>query len=128
MVKKNPSQDSWRMPGGNTHGVPEEEEVLISLVRSKGGKTKTIPVWFTVSGGKLELLPMYGLKTKWFADVEKTGNIGLKVKDWKKTSKPKILRDPKAIDDIKRRFSVKYGLNQVKRYYPASDVALEISV
>ncbi|HEY6283825.1 MAG TPA: hypothetical protein VIW22_07875 [Nitrososphaerales archaeon] len=116
------------MPGESHDGVPEEEEVLISFVRSKDGKTKTIPVWFTVSGGKLELLPMYGLKTKWFAEIEKTGKIDLKVKEWKKTSRPKILRDSKAIDDIKRRFSVKYGAGQVKKYYPTSDIALEISV
>jgi hypothetical protein len=116
------------MPGATHDAVPEEEEVLISFVRSKDGKTKTIPVWFTVNGGKLELLPMYGLKTKWFAAIEKAGKIDLRVKEWKKTSKPKILRDSKAIDDIKRRFSVKYGARQVKQYYPTSDVALEISL
>ncbi|MDA4125764.1 MAG: hypothetical protein OK452_00970 [Thaumarchaeota archaeon] len=116
------------MPGAIHNGVPQEEEALISFVRSKDGKTKTIPVWFTVNGGKLELLPMYGLKTKWFADVEKAGKIDLRIKEWKKASKPKILRDSKAIDDIKRRFSVKYGERQVKQYYPTSDVALEISL
>ncbi len=108
--------------------VPKEEEVLISYVRSKDGKSKTIPVWFTVNEGKLELMPMYGLKTKWFAEVERAGKIDLKIKEWKKASEPKILRDSKAIDDIKRRFSVKYGVRQVKQYYPTSDVALEISL
>lgn len=116
------------MSGGSQAGVPQEEEVLISYVRSKDGKTKTIPIWFTVNGSKVELLPMYGSKTKWFADVEKAGTINLKIKEWKKSSKPEILRDSQAIDDIKRRFSVKYGGRQVKQYYPTSDVALEISV
>jgi hypothetical protein len=116
------------MSGASHAGVPQEEEVLISYVRSKDRKTKTIPIWFTVNGSKMELLPMYGLKTKWFADVEKAGTMDLKIKEWKKASKPKILRDSKAIDDIKRRFSVKYGEGQVKRYYPTQDVALEISL
>ena len=114
------------MSGTGHGGVPLEEEVLISYVRSKDGKTKSIPIWFTVNGGKIELLPMYGLKTKWFADVEKAGTIDLKIKEWKRASKPKILRDSKAIDDIKRRFGVKYGESQVKRYYATSEVALEI--
>jgi hypothetical protein len=109
--------------------IPQEEEVLISYVRSKNGKTKTLPVWFTVNEEKLELMPMYGLKTKWFVEVEKGGTIDLKIREWrKKASKPKILRDSMAINDIKRRFSVKYGERQVKRYYPSSDVALEISL
>ena len=77
----------------------------------------------------MELLPMYGLKTKWLVDVEKDGTMDLKIREWgKKASKPKILRDSKAIDDIKRRFSVKYGEGQVKQYYPTSDVALEVSL
>jgi len=110
-------------------GVPQEEEVLITYVRSKDGKIRTIPIWFTVNGSKMELLPMYGLKTKWFVDVEKGAPLDLKIKEWrKKASRPKILLDSKAVDDIKRRFSVKYGEGQVKRYYPTSDVALEISL
>ncbi len=117
------------MSGASQTGVPQEEEVLISYVRSKDGKSRTIPIWFTVNGGKMELLPMYGLKTKWLVDVEKDGTMDLKIGEWRKNaSKPKILRDSKAIDDIKRRFSVKYGEGQVKQYYPTSDVALEISL
>jgi hypothetical protein len=107
---------------------PRDEEVMISFVKSKDGKIRTIPVWFAVYEGKMDLLPMYGSKTKWLGDVEKSGKIGLSIRDWRRESKPKILKDSKAIDDIKRRFSVKYGESQVKRYYPTQDVALEIQL
>lgn len=107
---------------------PRDEEVMISFVKSRDGKTRTIPVWFTINQGKMELLPMYGSKTKWLGDVDKSGKIGLSIRDWRKDSKPKILKDSKAIDDIKRRFSMKYGEGQVKQYYPNSDVALEIQL
>ncbi len=93
---------------------------------SKNEKTRTIPVWFTVNESKMELLPMYGLKTKWFIDVEKTGTLELEVKDWKKISRPAVLRDRMKVEEIKRRFGAKYGEGRVKRYYPTSDVALEI--
>lgn len=116
------------MPRPSRADLPQEDEVLISFTRSRDRKTRTIPVWFTVNGGKMELLPMYGLKTKWFVDVEKSGAVELKVKDWKKASRPRILRDSKAVGEIKRRFSAKYGGGRVKRYYPTSDVALEISL
>jgi hypothetical protein len=109
-------------------GRPQDEEVMISFVKSKDGETRTIPVWFTVNEGKMELLPMYGSKTKWLGDVEKSGKIGLSIRDWRKESKPKILKDSKTIDDIRRRFSMKYGEGQVKRYYPNLDVALEIQL
>jgi hypothetical protein len=34
-----------------------QNEVQISFVRSKSGKARTIPVWFTVEGGRVQLLP-----------------------------------------------------------------------
>jgi hypothetical protein len=117
------------VPSSGQTDVPQEEEVLISYVRSKDGKTKTIPVWFTVNDGKLELMPMYGLKTKWFAAVQRSGTLDLKIGRWEKNgSSARVLREARAIEEIKNRFSVKYGEGQVKRYYPNQDVALEIPI
>jgi uncharacterized protein DUF2255 len=116
------------MPGSSGSGVSEEQEVQISFARSKDGRKRSIPVWFSMNQGKMELLPMYGLKTKWYVDVQKSGSIGLKVGGWEKTSTPKFVRDSKTVEEIKRRFSVKYGEEEVKRYYPTSEIALEIAV
>ena len=103
-----------------------EEEVQITFVKSKDGKERTIPVWFTVDQGKLELLPMYGLRTKWFLDVEKSGKLSLQTKNWKKEASPKIVKEPSVIEGIKLRFSRKYGESHVRRYYASQDVALQI--
>jgi hypothetical protein len=75
---------------------------------------------------KVELLPMYGLKTKWYTDVVASGKIGLAIKEWSKEASPEIVKDPKVVDEIKGRFGVKYGLANVKRYYPTSEVALVV--
>jgi len=104
----------------------EKQEVRISFVRSKNGKIRRIPVWFTLNKGKMELLPVYGLRTKWLIDVEKSGKLSLEVGSWKKDARPRIVRDRNVIESVKRRFSVKYGERDVKRYYPKQDVALEI--
>ncbi len=107
-----------------------EEEVQITFVKKKGGKKRTIPIWFTVEGDRLELLPMYGLKTKWYNDVEASGKIEVKVKDQSIESKPKMVRDPAAVGRIRERFgakySPKYGAADLKRYYPTTEIALEI--
>lgn len=100
----------------------------ITFLKSKNGRKRTIPVWFTVNEGMIELLPMHGFKTKWFIDVEKSGNIELKVKDWKKQSKTTVVRDSAVVNRVKRRFSDKYGESEVKRYYPTSEVALELAL
>ena len=108
--------------------ISSEDEVEITYLWSKNGKRRTIPVWFTVHESKLELLPMHGLRTKWFVDVQKSRRLELAVKDWKKEACPVIIRDIKTIEGIKHRFAAKYGEGDVKRYYPAQDVALEVAI
>jgi hypothetical protein len=106
--------------------LSDQEEVRLTFVRSKNGKMRTIPVWFTVEEGRLQLLPMYGLKTKWFQDVEKSGKVELSVKDQKLSVAPRIVRDGARVDHIRGVFAEKYGIGDVKRYYPTSEVAFEI--
>jgi hypothetical protein len=108
--------------------LSDEKEVQITFVKSSNGKRRSIPVWFTVHEGKMELLPMYGLKTKWLIDVQKSGKVEVMVKDWRMGTKPKIVRDPEAVNRIKHRFGMKYGEDEVKEYYPTSEVALEIAL
>jgi len=115
--------DGWVPPK-----LSQEMELDVAYARSKDGSTRVLPVWFTVNGGKVELLPMYGLKTKWIIDVERSGSLELRAKGWKKGAKPNVVRDGEAVEGIKERFALKYGREEVKRYYPTSEVALEIQL
>lgn len=103
-----------------------QNEVQISYVRSKNRKMRTIPIWFTIEQGRVLLLPMYGLKTKWFQDIEKSGKVELSVKNQKLSVAPNVVRDEAKIEHIKGVFAGKYGVGDVRRYYPTSEVALEI--
>jgi uncharacterized protein DUF2255 len=106
--------------------IAAEGEVQITYLWSKTGNRRTIPIWFTLSEGKMELLPMHGLRTKWFADVQKSGSLAVEVKGWRKETNPEVVRDLGAIEGIKQRFAAKYGEGDVRRYYPNQDVALLI--
>jgi len=70
---------------------------------------------------------MYGLKTKWFIDVQKTGEVELRVKDWTARARPSVVREAKEVDRIKQRFSEKYGASEVKKYYPTSEAAFLVT-
>ncbi len=102
-----------------------EEEVKITVVKSDGEK-RTLPVWFTVEGDRLQLLPMYGLKTLWFRSIERNRSVTIEVKKETKEVKPEIVRDPEAVDRVKAKFAEKYGAGDVKGYYPTSEVLLEV--
>jgi len=105
----------------------EDMEVRVSFVGKKG-KKRTLPVWFTSHDGVLELLPMHGLRTKWFEDLEPSGK--LTVRGWKETREgvPRVVRDAAEVDRIKGRFAKKYGEGDVRRFYPTSEVALLLDV
>ena len=112
---------------GFAEALQDEEEVTIAFVKKDGNK-RAIPIWFTLNGNVLELLPMHGLKTKWFQDVQSSGDFAVKVKQESMTVSPRMVREPKKVDEIKKRFGVKYGNGDVERYYPTSEIALEVSL
>lgn len=101
--------------------------MLIEFLKKDGRKRK-IPIWFTLEGRTLELLPMYGLKTKWFNDVERAKKMDVEVKGDRISATPVVLRETRVVDEVKKRFAAKYGEKDVKRYYPTSEVALKIKV
>ena len=105
-----------------------EDEVQITVVKSGDGKRRTLPIWFVVEGTTLQLLPMYGLKTHWFRDLERIGSMEVRAKDERRRVAPRIVRDPAVVDEVKKRFSRKYGAADVRRYYPTAEIALEISL
>ncbi len=43
-------------------------------------------------------------------------------------AKSVVLRQGGAVDEIKRRFAAKYGEREVERYYPTSEVPLQIGL
>ena len=105
-----------------------EDEVQIDVVKSGEGKGRSIPVWFTVEGTRMHLLPMYGLRTIWFRDLEKSGSVEVRAKNETRRVTPRVVRDPATVEEVKKCFRRKYGEADVKRYYPTTEVALEISL
>ena len=105
-----------------------EDEVQIAVVKSGEGNGRSIPVWFTIEGTRMHLLPMYGLRTHWFRDLEKSGSVEVRAKNETRRVTPRVMRNPATVEEVKKRFRRKYGEADVKRYYPTTEVALEISL
>ncbi|QQG48123.1 MAG: hypothetical protein HY247_05040 [archaeon] len=80
------------------------------------------------SGGTLELLPMYGLKTVWFRDFERAGSLELSVGNERTKAVPRVLRNAASVEEVKGRFGKKYGAGEVRKYYPTSEVALKVEL
>ena len=101
-------------------------EIDITVTGRSSGRSLTYPVWFTLDGDILYLIPVKGSDTEWYKNVRKTPNIRLAARGGKTlTTSAHILTDQAQLDKVLEKFREKYGRN-VKSYYPKYDVAVEV--
>jgi hypothetical protein len=101
-------------------------EITLSVKGRKSGRDISRPVWFVHEGNTLYLLPVQGSDTNWYKNllVERTLKISVNGEEISERAKP--MTDSNSVDDIVRKFRSKYGEGDVKRYYPKTDVAVEV--
>src|SRR5918998_3992997 len=121
------------MSKGDLHrGLNRASEIRLSVKGRKSGGDIPRPVWFVYEGNTLYLLPVQGSDTNWYKNmlVEPTlkisvsGGGGGEGEEIPVRGKPIV--DSNRVDDIVRKFKSKYGEGDVKRYYPKTDVAVEV--
>ena len=100
-------------------------EIEITVTGRSSGRSLTYPIWFTVDGDKLYLIPVKGSDTEWYKNLRKTPTIRLASRDKTLTTSAHILTDQAQLDQVLEKFREKYGRN-VKSYYPKYDVAVEV--
>ena len=101
-------------------------EITLSVKGRKSGRDISRPVWFVHEGSTLYLLPVQGSNTNWYKNllVDRTLKISVNGAEISERGKPII--DSNSVDDIVRKFRSKYGEGDVKKYYPKTDVAVEV--
>ncbi len=100
-------------------------EIEITVNGRSSGRSLTYPVWFTVDGDTLYLIPVKGSETEWYKNLRKTPTIRLASRGKALTTSAHILTDQAHLDKVLEKFREKYGRN-VKSYYPKYDVAVEV--
>jgi F420H(2)-dependent quinone reductase len=103
-------------------------EITLSVKGRKSGRDIQRPVWFVHEGNALYLLPVQGSDTNWYKNLQVNPTLEISVNDVELSEKGKLITDANAVDNILRKFRSKYGDGDVKRYYPKTDVAVEIPI
>ncbi len=106
--------------------LARRQEIKISLVGRKSGRTIVIPVWFVLEQDYLYLLPVSGSDTQWFKNLEHNRFIGISAGGWEANFKGRILREKEAVKQVIEKFREKYGTADVKKYYSKLDVAVRV--
>ena len=107
-------------------GLGETSEIDITVTGRKSGRAITLPVWFTIEGDTLYLLPGKGSKTEWYKNLLKTPSIGLSGKGQTLTASAIILTDAAPVGKVIQTFRDKYSAGQINSLYSGFDVAIEV--
>lgn len=101
-------------------------EITLSVKGIKSGKDISRPVWFVNEGNILYLLPVQGSDTNWYKNFLVDPTLKISVDGVEISERGNQITDSKRVDDIVRKFRSKYGEGDVKKYYPKTDVAVEV--
>src|SRR5918997_2104456 len=104
-------------------------EIRLGVKGRKSGRDIPRPVWFVHEGNTLYLLPNYGSDTNWYKNLLVEPTLKISVSGGEEIpSRGEPITDRNSVDDIVRKFKSKYGEGDVKKYYPKTDVAVEVSL
>jgi hypothetical protein len=101
-------------------------EITLSVKGRKSGRDIRRPVWFVHEGNTLYLLPVQGSDTNWYKNLLVYPTLKISINGVEISESGKPITDGNSVDDIVGKFRSKYGEGDVKRYYPKTDVAVEI--
>jgi hypothetical protein len=103
-------------------------EITLSVKGRKSGRDIRRPVWFVHEGNTLYLLPVQGSDTNWYKNLLVERTLKIYVNGAEISESGKSITDSNSIDDIVKKFRSKYGEQDVKKYYPKTDVAVVVSL
>src|SRR5919106_1171619 len=101
-------------------------EIRLTVKGRKSGRDISRPVWFVHEGNTVYLLPVQGSDTNWYKNLLVESILKISVNGEEISERAKPMTDSNSVDDIVRKFRSKYGEGDVKRYYPKTDVAVEV--
>jgi hypothetical protein len=108
--------------------LKKTSEVTLGVKGRKSGRDIRRPVWFVHEGNSLYLLPVQGSDTNWYKNLLVDPTLKISVNGIEISEMGKTITDGNSVDDIVRKFKIKYGEGDVNRYYPKTDVAVQVSL
>jgi deazaflavin-dependent oxidoreductase (nitroreductase family) len=102
-----------------------EEIEITSIGRTTGGPI-TFPVWFVRRGDSLLLLPLRGSDTGWYKNLLQDPTITVHAGPDEHAATATLITEKESVNEVVEAFRDRYGADDVKAYYPKTDVAVAI--
>jgi hypothetical protein len=101
-------------------------EITLSVKGRKSGRDIPRPVSFVHEGNTLYLLPVQGSDTNWYKNFLADPTLKISANGAETSVRGKPITDSNRVGDIVSKFKSKYGEEVVRKYYPKTDVAVEV--
>lgn len=102
------------------------DEIEITVTGRKSRRSISTPIWFVHEDEKLYLLPVSGSDTNWYKNILAKANVQLSTKGKNLSTTATPVSDPSKVNEVVEKFRLKYGPNEIKKYYSKLDVAVEV--
>jgi deazaflavin-dependent oxidoreductase (nitroreductase family) len=106
--------------------LQSSQEVELTVTGRKSVREITNPVWLVQEGDRLYLMPVNGSDSDWFKNILKEPTIRLAAGGTQIIARAKPITDPAGAGQVVDKFRAKYGDDNVDRYYPKRNVAVEV--
>jgi deazaflavin-dependent oxidoreductase (nitroreductase family) len=109
-----------------TEALKGTREVELTAVGRKTGQETSRPVWFDQEGDKLYLVPVTGTDSQWYKNVLRHPTVRLAAGGAEYTAQATPITDPARAAEVVQLFRARYGADDVARFYPHPNVAVEV--
>ena len=110
------------------NALQDREEISITVKGRRSGRAVRLPVWFTLEGKTLWLLPLHGARTQWYRNVLADRMLTLRAGRHAVAVVVRPRRERTAVRRVLGQFRKKYTAELVARYYDHSDAVVEVPV
>jgi hypothetical protein len=102
-------------------------EITLSVKGRKSGRDIPRPIWFVHEDNELYLLPVQGSDTNWYKNFLADPILKISLSSGEEISvRGQPITNSSKVTDVIRKFKSKYGEGDVKKYYPKTDVAVQV--
>jgi deazaflavin-dependent oxidoreductase (nitroreductase family) len=109
-----------------TKALTGTRELELTAVGRKSGQETSRPVWFDQEGDKLYLVPVTGSDSQWYKNVLSHPTVRLAAGGAEYTAPATPITDPARAAEVVDRFRARYGADDVAKFYPNPNVAVEV--
>lgn len=108
--------------------LEKTREIELIVTGRNSGKLLPRPVWFSMRGSELLLIPVYGTKTQWYKNILRNPQVKIKASGQTLHGNVRTITSSKEVGEVIKLFEQKYGVSDFKKYYPNPNVAASLQV